>query len=325
MCFGENLQYLRRRAELTQEQLAERLEVTRQSVSKWESGAGFPEMEKLIQIAELFHVDLDTLLRGSVEVSSRADTAGYDAHMNSCSRQIAGGVSLCILGVALAMIVEGIGLADRWSSVSLMLCVLPAVVLFIIGGIRMSDFAQTHPYIEPFYDAQTLEAFRRRYPVYIATGVGLCIGAVLFWMLMEDLRLPAVLSVTGQMPAHQSEGWLSGIGTLFLSAGVGTLVYGLMQCSKYRIEDYNRERQRERSRENYRMETICGVIMMIATIIFLAFLFVSRANGWGRHLIGYVAGGVYSIGGILCGIVSMVMEKAQPEKPVQSEKKDGLE
>ncbi|MDE7036107.1 MAG: helix-turn-helix domain-containing protein, partial [Eubacteriales bacterium] len=48
MSFGENLQYYRSEGGLTQEQLAERLEVSRQSVSKWESDASFPEMDKLL-------------------------------------------------------------------------------------------------------------------------------------------------------------------------------------------------------------------------------------------------------------------------------------
>ena len=45
MSLAENLQYLRAREGVTQEQLAERLDVSRQSVSKWESGASFPEMD----------------------------------------------------------------------------------------------------------------------------------------------------------------------------------------------------------------------------------------------------------------------------------------
>ena len=55
MSFGENLQYLRKQKEITQEQLAEQLEVSRQSVSKWESGQSFPEMEKLLQLS-LIHI-----------------------------------------------------------------------------------------------------------------------------------------------------------------------------------------------------------------------------------------------------------------------------
>ena len=65
MSFGENLQFLRKRAGMTQEELAERLEVTRQSVSKWEGNSAYPEMAALLRLCELFGVDLDTLVRGT--------------------------------------------------------------------------------------------------------------------------------------------------------------------------------------------------------------------------------------------------------------------
>lgn len=66
MSFGENLRFLRTESGMTQEQFAEKLEVTRQSVSKWESDNGFPELEKILQISRMFGCDLDTLLQGSV-------------------------------------------------------------------------------------------------------------------------------------------------------------------------------------------------------------------------------------------------------------------
>ena len=46
--FGENLQFYRKKREMTQEQLAERLDVSRQTVSKWEAGTSYPEMEKIL-------------------------------------------------------------------------------------------------------------------------------------------------------------------------------------------------------------------------------------------------------------------------------------
>ncbi len=55
-------QFYRQQGGLTQEQLAETLGVSRQSVSKWESGQSYPEMEKLLALCELFRCDLDTLL-----------------------------------------------------------------------------------------------------------------------------------------------------------------------------------------------------------------------------------------------------------------------
>ena len=64
MAFSTNLQYLRRlQVGLTQEKLAEKLGVSRQSVSNWEAGEGYPEIEKLLQLCELFHCKLDVLLR----------------------------------------------------------------------------------------------------------------------------------------------------------------------------------------------------------------------------------------------------------------------
>ena len=48
MSLGENLQFLRKKNNITQEQLAEQLDVSRQSVSKWESDSSYPEMDKLL-------------------------------------------------------------------------------------------------------------------------------------------------------------------------------------------------------------------------------------------------------------------------------------
>ncbi len=92
MSLAENLQYLRAREGVTQEQLAERLDVSRQSVSKWESAASYPEMDTLLKLCDMFQVDMDTLLRGSVENSLSEDTAGYDRFMTLYARKIAGGV-----------------------------------------------------------------------------------------------------------------------------------------------------------------------------------------------------------------------------------------
>ena len=66
MFFASNLQKLRKEKNMSQEALAEKLDVTRQSVSKWESGGSYPEMDKLISICKIFNVDMDTLVNGDV-------------------------------------------------------------------------------------------------------------------------------------------------------------------------------------------------------------------------------------------------------------------
>ena len=68
MFFASNLQKLRKRENMSQEALTEKLDVTRQSVSKWESGASYPEMDKLISICKIFNVDMDTLVNGDVDI-----------------------------------------------------------------------------------------------------------------------------------------------------------------------------------------------------------------------------------------------------------------
>ena len=64
MTLGEKLQQLRLKKGLSQEQLAEALDVSRQSVSKWESGQSRPDMDKLVTLAALFEVSTDYLLGG---------------------------------------------------------------------------------------------------------------------------------------------------------------------------------------------------------------------------------------------------------------------
>lgn len=67
MFFGEKLANLRKENNLTQEQLAALLKVSRQAISKWESNITFPETEKLIKISQLFSCSLDYLLKDEME------------------------------------------------------------------------------------------------------------------------------------------------------------------------------------------------------------------------------------------------------------------
>ena len=65
MEFSEKLFTLRKANDLTQEQLAEKLEVSRQSISKWESGQANPELDKIVALSAIFNVTTDYLLKSS--------------------------------------------------------------------------------------------------------------------------------------------------------------------------------------------------------------------------------------------------------------------
>ena len=71
MTFAEKLYYLRTENGYSQESLAATLNVSRQSISKWELGTSLPETEKIIAIGELFGVSLDSLLVDSVSLDTK--------------------------------------------------------------------------------------------------------------------------------------------------------------------------------------------------------------------------------------------------------------
>lgn len=62
MSFAENLRQVRKEKSISQEQLAEIIGVSRQAVSKWEQGSGYPEMEKLLLLARELNISLDYLM-----------------------------------------------------------------------------------------------------------------------------------------------------------------------------------------------------------------------------------------------------------------------
>lgn len=110
MTFSEKLYQLRKNKGLSQEKLAEQLLVSRQAISKWESGAAMPESDKLVIISKFFDVSLDYLMKEELEdvdVSNKEAIEGISAA--SDSQQLAsmpqkGAVSLvgmiaCITGV----------------------------------------------------------------------------------------------------------------------------------------------------------------------------------------------------------------------------------
>ena len=98
--FKKNLTTLRRAKNLSQEQLAEKLDVSRQSVGKWESGEAYPEMKMLLQICDFFGVSLEDLVHGEVGAPDHNLRRQYEKVFAHRARFIATGVASSILGVA---------------------------------------------------------------------------------------------------------------------------------------------------------------------------------------------------------------------------------
>jgi len=102
MKLSEKLYLLRKKKGLSQEQLAEELEVSRQAISKWESGASFPESEKLVAISTYFGVSVDYLIKDEL-ISD--DPAVPERKKDIIIRCV--GLGLCVLGV-ISLIIWGI-------------------------------------------------------------------------------------------------------------------------------------------------------------------------------------------------------------------------
>ena len=297
MAFSDNLQFIRAQAGVTQEQLAEQLDVSRQSVSKWESGASFPEMDTLLRICDLYNVNLDTLLRGSVEESRVSDTARYDDHMNRFSLQIALSVFAIIAGVALMILLNTLALPEMLAVALFMLILTISVVVMVAGGIQHDNFRKKHPVIQDFYTEEEKDAFHQKFVWYIAGGV----GAILFGVVL----LVGVFAFLSEKEPYES--FAAAVFMLLVAGAVFSFIYGGIQEDKYKIWKYNRDNNPDPESKR-RLDLIgaaCGVIMLLATAVYVG-LGLTR-NAWGT------AWWLFAVGGILCGVVSVALNPYKGE------------
>ncbi len=104
---SERIYRFRRERGFSQEQLAEKIGVSRQAISKWESGTSTPELEKLLALSECFHITLDELVKEDT-VSQGANEMPQEIKEAKVSKAIEGkvGIILCLVG-AICLILYG--------------------------------------------------------------------------------------------------------------------------------------------------------------------------------------------------------------------------
>ena len=305
MSFGENLQYYRKREEITQEQLAERMEVSRQTISKWEAGTSYPEMEKIMQLCDMFSCSMDTLLRKDAQAEVVEDSAQYEEHMNRFGKAVTAGVGILIIGAAFSPLLEGMnGLWKALQDIVMFPFLIVAVLTFVVAGIRHSDFTKRHPYILPFYTEEEKELFDRSFPIKIAAGIGIVLMSIVVDELQKFLPAPAGV---------EASAFYSFLMLLLISAGVMLLVHSGMEKSKYNIEEYNKEHDplyRERlTPEQQRIldeeshmplaSKWSACIMIVTTAVYLLWSFLQ--NAW---QISWV---LFPVGGLFCGIAYILL------------------
>jgi transcriptional regulator with XRE-family HTH domain len=83
MVISEMLKEVRENAGLTQEQFAEKLDISRQAVSKWERGLAMPDIENLMYISNIFNVSLDTIIKGDKKMENKVISDSKNAKLIS--------------------------------------------------------------------------------------------------------------------------------------------------------------------------------------------------------------------------------------------------
>ena len=297
MAFSENLQFLRTRQGQTQEQLAELLEVSRQSVSKWESAQSFPEMDTILRICDLYQVDLNTLMRGSVEDSLVEDTAQYDSFMNRFSRRMAFAVGGIIAGVGVCGLLETKGISQYLTGAVLLLIIAVCVVVMVASSLQNDNFRKAHPTITDFYTQEQRQAFRQKFIWFISGGV----GAILF-----DVAL--LMLFFSKFPEEEPfESYAISVFLLIVAGAVTAFVYAGIQEEKYKIDEYNRDNNPtpEVKKRKGLISTICAALMTLVTALYVGLglaLDLWRAAWW-----------VFAVGGILCAVVNIVLDPYRDE------------
>jgi transcriptional regulator with XRE-family HTH domain len=291
MSFAENLQYYRKNKEITQEQLAEEMGVSRQTISKWEAGTSYPEMEKILQLCQFFGCSMDLLLRGDAQEYVTEDAAGYDRHMNKFSRNVVTGIAIIMLGITLEVLLSAIHFDDNLASAVMLLFIIPGILILVVSGLNKERFCKKYPVIQPFYREEVLERFEQRFPMFIASGIGVILVGVVFQVVSDNLKVPK----------GYTEDVYTAIFMLFLTVGVGILIYAGTQKSKYDINSYNNDNKpdKEKKKTDRLTGTWCSCIMLGATVLFL--IAGLGYNMWDKCWI------VFPVGGVLCGIATMII------------------
>lgn len=321
MSFRDNLQHLRATRNMTQEQLAMMVGVSRQSVTKWEAEKAYPEMDKLLKICQIFDCTLDELVQGDLTtraaepqlaVPSTAlaeDVIGYDEHYRSYAQRLAIGVGLCVMGAAVSSTM------DEWMgegpcTVAFFACVAVGLLFIIPSALEHSAFQKAHPYVANFYTDDQRIAENRSFGVQLALGIGLILASFAFGAFADQVGLMGPLMFL----------FFVGIAT-----GVTIIVRAGILHSRLDVESYNVDALEDLSEEEIagivgedraplvlakvraskRVGAACGVIMLLATAIALPLMF--WATWYGEPFWRLYFWIPWVVGGLLCGVASIVL------------------
>lgn len=302
----------------SQEELANKLGVSRQAVSKWESSGSIPDLQRILQMSELFGVTTDYLLKDEIEeepLNEYTETNTIKVSMEEAnqyldmkskgSRIVANATSLCILS-PVPLIVLGTMTEDHiligFSLVLLLVLVAIAVYLFVNYGLRESHMQHLEKEIfETEYGVSGMVRERRdKYePTFtrnIAIGVVLCILSV----------IPTIMAGVMEVEDYMS-GISVGILLIIVSIGVNILIRAGMIKSSYDTLLQEGEYTKEEKHLKKKTDDFSGAYWCFVVATYLGWSF--WTNNWKMTWIMWpVAGVLYAA---VLGIVKMIIDNRE--------------
>ena len=296
MILADKITEERKKNGWSQEELADKLGVSRQAVSKWESAGAVPDLQRIIQLSELFSVSTDYLLKDEMEVEASSDMMkgiNEDMTLRKVSMEeanefldmkrkgapsIANAVSVCIISPALLIFLSGMaesgvakmteGMAAGVGMIFLFVMVALAVFTFITYGIResrMEHFEKEN--FETAYGVTGMVKEKRRdYEGTFARGISF---GVVFCILAA---LPLIIA--GTMGASDFVCCsLVGLLLLMVASGVNMMIRVGMIKSSYDTLLHEGEFSAEEKLAKKKSEPFAGAYWCLVTAIYLGWSF----------------------------------------------------
>ena len=317
MILANKIMALRKKNGWSQEELAEKVGVSRQSVSKWESMQSIPDLDKILVLAQVFGVSTDYLLKeeleeeetvlypdmpeeGSPRRVSVQEANEFIAVKKETSNKIAFGVMLCILSPILIILLPELSVAGLWAVTEtvaegiglgvLLLLVASAVAIFITCGMKTNqfEFLETE-IIDTEYGVAGMvkekkAALQPAFTRNVVIGVSMIILAVMPLIVVSCITENEVIIVSLVCLLILM---VAVAVFLFISVGIEWETYKkLLQEDDYRPEVKT---------QNKKNQPIVTVYWLLATAIYLGWSFVT--NDWHSTWI------VWPVAGVLFGAV----------------------
>lgn len=326
MILADKIVSLRKKAGWSQEDLAEKLGVTRQSVSKWEGAQSVPDMDKVVMMSRLFGVSTDFLLKDELEEEapcaaaqeddtplrrvSLTQASAYLALRKAAAPKIAIATALCITSPVTLILLAGMSEVQRFhisenAAAGIGLCVLLglvalAVSIFLRTGAEAKEFRFLEE--EPFETEYGVEGMvRQRQREYKNTHTRLVtVGVVL--CVLAAVPLFAAMCINGSDLLY-----IAAVCALLVLVAIGCLALvtaGVYQGAMEQLleeGDYTRPQKKHHKL----MGTVTMIYWLTATAVFLLYTYGPHGNGQPRYswIIWAVAGVLYAA---VMGIVRII-------------------